>query len=108
MVGLTREMREVKPPLYGPTGGSTWVHCESVVMAVPPLPPSATYRLPSGPNVSPRGLLKPVAKTETLLRQQRSSSASTSKRRDGGRRGAGPPSRAANKFQRDMDTPPVS
>src|SRR6185437_11658636 len=41
------------------------VHCPTVESA-PPRPPSATYRLPSGPNASPRGLLKPVAKTETF------------------------------------------
>src|ERR1700761_7095207 len=49
-------------PLYGPTGGITWVH---LVESFPPIPPSATYRLPSESNVNPRGLLSPVAKTET-------------------------------------------
>src|ERR1700678_1631712 len=30
------------------------------------MPPSATYRKPSGPNFNPRGLFKPVAKTVGL------------------------------------------
>jgi hypothetical protein len=30
---------------------------------MPDTPASATYNMPSGPNLSPRGLFKPVAKT---------------------------------------------
>src|SRR5713226_6169733 len=56
------EMLDVKPPLYGPTGGMTWVQ-EPTVEVLPPRPPSARYRLPSGPNVSPLGLLRPRANT---------------------------------------------
>src|SRR6267154_5656025 len=44
------EIRPVNPPVYGPTSG-TWVHSPTVD-SVPPVPPSATYRLPSGPNFS--------------------------------------------------------
>ena len=55
-------MRDVKPPLYGPTSG-TWVQSAGVVIRPPPRPPSATYRSPPGPNASPRGLFKPVANT---------------------------------------------
>src|SRR4249920_1649971 len=58
-------MREVKPPLYGPTAG-TWAHSAGVVIRLPPRPPSATYRSPPGPNASPRGLFKPVANTVTF------------------------------------------
>src|SRR5262245_1108058 len=50
-------------PVYGPIGGSTWSHWPTVE-SVPPRPPSATYRFPSGPHSSPRGLLNPVANTD--------------------------------------------
>src|SRR5438552_14725121 len=60
------EMREpVLLPVYGPTSGITCVQLPAVEL-VPPTPPSATYNEPSGPNFSPRGLFRPVAKTETL------------------------------------------
>src|SRR5215471_20642448 len=59
-------MRDVKPPLYGPTGAGTWRQSADVVIRLPPRPPSATYRSPSGPNASPRGLFKPVANTVTF------------------------------------------
>jgi hypothetical protein len=48
-------------------GGGTWVHRPSVE-AVPPVPPSATYRAPSGPKASPRGLFSPEATTVTVGR----------------------------------------
>jgi hypothetical protein len=63
--GSIFEMRDVKPPLYGPTS-DTWVHSADVVVRLPPRPPSATYRSPSGPNASPRGLFNPDANTVTL------------------------------------------
>src|SRR5262245_24852591 len=44
----------------------TCAHCAGVVNVEPPRPPSATYSLPSGPNFNPRGLLRPVAKTEIV------------------------------------------
>lgn len=47
-------------------GAGTWSHCPTVEF-VPPGPPSATYRFPSGPNLRPRGLLNPVAMTETVV-----------------------------------------
>src|SRR5450432_1307436 len=57
---------ETRPPVglpnSGPTGKLTCGHCPTVEI-VPPTPPSATYRFPSGPNLSPRGLLRPVANT---------------------------------------------
>src|SRR6267143_2047970 len=59
---LIFEMRAVRPPEYGPTGATTWVHLPTDDVS-PPVPPSATYRNPSGPKVSPRGLFRPVAKT---------------------------------------------
>src|SRR5215472_15254596 len=59
-------MRDVKPPLYGPTGDGTWVQSADVVIRLPPRPPSATYRSPPGPNASPRGLFKPDANTATF------------------------------------------
>src|SRR5215468_311445 len=59
-------MREVKPPLYGPTGAGTWVQSAGVVIWLTPRPASATYRSPFGPNASPRGLFKPVANTVTF------------------------------------------
>jgi len=55
-------MLAVKPDLYGPIGGITCSH-KPTVESDPPSPPSATYRFPSGPNLSPRGLFNPVAKT---------------------------------------------
>src|SRR5215471_7815123 len=60
------EMRDVKPPLYGPTGAGTWLQSADVVIWLPPRPPSATYRSPLGPNASPRGLFKPDANTVTF------------------------------------------
>jgi hypothetical protein len=70
-VGLTFEMRPPRTgslvlPVYGAAAPDTCVHCPTVEFE-PPRPPSATYRFPSGPNVSPRGLLKPAAKTETFV-----------------------------------------
>ena len=59
-------MLAVKPPEYGPIGAGTCSQSACVVCIVPPVPPSATYRLPSGPNVSPRGLSSPVAITVPL------------------------------------------
>lgn len=60
------EMRlPVTLPLYGPTGGITWAHLTEEL--VPPIPPSATYKYPSGPNFKPRGLLNPVAKTLVVV-----------------------------------------
>jgi hypothetical protein len=53
--GLILEILDVFPPVYGPTGGGTG----SVAGFNPPSPPSATYRYPSGPNLRPRGLLRP-------------------------------------------------
>src|SRR5213595_1032964 len=65
--GLTFEIRPPRTgsfvlPVYGPIGGATCAHWPTVE-SFPPRPPSATYKLPSGPNVRPRGLLNPVAKT---------------------------------------------
>src|SRR5580700_2769705 len=64
----TLEIRAVKPPVYGPgpAGGPAACLQNPTVERVPPAPPSATYRFPSGPNFNPRGLFNPVAKTETL------------------------------------------
>src|SRR5580704_289211 len=59
-----REIRAVIPPAYGPAPG-TCGHCP-IVDAVPPTPPSATYGLPSGPNVRPRGFSSPEVSTVTL------------------------------------------
>src|SRR5581483_3182430 len=42
-------MLAVKPPEYGPIGAGTCSQSACVVCIVPPVPPSATYRLPSGP-----------------------------------------------------------
>src|SRR5580765_5578080 len=61
-----REMRPVGPLWYGPTGGSACAHCSGVVKAVPAVPASAPYRVPSGPKMRPRGYSRPVANTETL------------------------------------------
>src|SRR4051794_27343015 len=64
--GLILEMRApVALAVYGPTGGTTCSQAPSLEFN-PPVPPSATYRDPSGPNFRPRGLFKPVAKTETV------------------------------------------
>src|SRR5262245_66526046 len=68
-----RETFEIRPPLtgsfvlpvYGPIGGTTCVHWPAVE-ALPPSPPSATYRFPSGPHSRPRGLLNPVANTDIV------------------------------------------
>src|SRR5262245_46571906 len=61
------EIREpVSLPVYGPTGGITTQSGSAGGGFAPPIPPSATYRLPSGPNSSPRGLLRPSAKTVTV------------------------------------------
>ena len=60
---------EMRPPLTGSLvlpvqGAAAPAACghKPTVEWVPPRPPSATYRFPSGPKVSPRGLLSPVAK----------------------------------------------
>src|SRR6516165_1398528 len=45
-------------------GAGTWAHWPAVD-AVPPVPPSATYRAPSRPKASPRGLFSPEATTVT-------------------------------------------
>src|SRR5262249_40218409 len=64
-----RVTRELNPPFAGPTGGGTclqgWVSDSSdfsspVLEILPPVPPSATYSAPSGPNLRPRGLSRPV------------------------------------------------
>ena len=68
-LGVTFEMRPPSAglpvlPVYGaaaPDACRQW----PTVEWWPPRPPSATYRSPFGPNVSPRGLLKPVANTAT-------------------------------------------
>src|ERR1700752_3804314 len=52
-------------PRYGPTGGTTTQSGSSGGSCVPPTPASATYSLPSGPNLSPRGLFRFDAKVET-------------------------------------------
>jgi hypothetical protein len=51
-------------PVHGAAAPDAWVHWPTVEL-VPPSPPSATYRSPSGPKVSPRGLSNPVAKVVT-------------------------------------------
>src|SRR5262249_42576260 len=61
VLGSTFDMRAVKPPVYGPTGGGTCWHWAAIVCIAPPSPPSAMYRAPSGPNVRPRGCCSPVA-----------------------------------------------
>src|SRR6266851_9780692 len=63
--GLILEIRAVNPPVYGQTGEITWSH-NPTLDKVPPAPPSATYRFPSGPNFSPRGLFSPSANTDTF------------------------------------------
>jgi hypothetical protein len=67
--GVTFEIRPPSTglfvlPVYGAAAPDTCRHLPTVECD-PPRPPSATYRSPRGPNVSPRGLLKPVAKTLT-------------------------------------------
>src|ERR1700729_2147301 len=50
---LILEIRPVGPPVSGPGPpgpGGTWVHWP-MVLVVPPVPASATYRFPSGPNL---------------------------------------------------------
>src|ERR1700722_5267711 len=43
--GSILEMRDVYPPVYGPTGARTWsLGHISIVDVVPPAPPSATYK----------------------------------------------------------------
>src|SRR6202035_1843627 len=53
-LGLILEIRAVSPPVSGPGPGGpgTWAHCPAVLV-VPPVPASATYRYPSGPNLKP-------------------------------------------------------
>src|SRR3954447_20561380 len=63
--GVIFDMREVKPPLKGPSGGGTWAHMPAVEV-FPPAPASATYRLPSGPNFRPRGKFSPLTKGRML------------------------------------------
>src|ERR1700724_598455 len=67
-LGDTFEIRAVKSPVYGPgpAGGPAACWQSPTVEREPPAPPSATYRFPSGPNFSPRGVLKPVAKIDTF------------------------------------------
>ncbi|MGN6682158.1 MAG: hypothetical protein ACTHKL_30710, partial [Streptosporangiaceae bacterium] len=52
-------------PVYGAAAPATWRQMPTVEWW-PPSPPSATYSWPSGPNVSPRGLFSPLAKTDTV------------------------------------------
>src|ERR1700690_2925437 len=50
-LGLILEIRAVSPPVSGPGpngGPGTWAHCPAV-LALPPVPASATYKYPSGP-----------------------------------------------------------
>src|SRR5436190_596277 len=61
--GLTFEIRPPSTgsfvlPVYGAAPPLACGHTPTVEF-VPPRPPSATYRFPSGPNVRPLGLLKP-------------------------------------------------
>jgi hypothetical protein len=58
-------MLELNPPVYGPADG-TWGHSPTVDSVFVAGPPSATYKLPSGPNASPRGLFNPDANTVTF------------------------------------------
>ena len=67
--GSTLEIRPPRTgssvlPVYGAAAPDACVHRPTVEL-VPPRPPSARYGSPSGPKVSPRGLLNPVAKVET-------------------------------------------
>src|SRR5207237_8059022 len=65
-LALILETREpVMLPVYGPTGGMTcsqraWVESD------PPVPPSATSSVPSGPHFTPRGLFNLVQQTVRL------------------------------------------
>src|SRR5580704_13260266 len=64
-LGLILEIRAVSPPVSGPGppgGPGTCTHCPAV-LTVPPVPASATYRYPSGPNLNPRGPSRPEAIT---------------------------------------------
>src|SRR5678815_797062 len=58
-----REMRDVGPLLYGPTGGTTCAHCSVLVTVVPPVPASATYMSPLGAQANPLGNSRPSANT---------------------------------------------
>src|ERR1700722_17259194 len=63
-LGLILEIRAVSPPVSGPGppgGPGTCGHCP-MVLFLPPVPASATYRLPSGPNLRPRGPSRPLAR----------------------------------------------
>src|SRR6476469_8106719 len=67
--GVTFEIRPPSTglfvlPVYGAAPPDACRHLPTVECD-PPSPPSATYRSPFGPKTSPRGLLKPVAKTLT-------------------------------------------
>ena len=62
--GRTSRCATCSRPVYGPTPAA-WAHCPTVEL-VPPVPPSARYRSPSGPNLSPRGLFRPVANVSTV------------------------------------------
>src|SRR6185437_11427969 len=67
--GVTLEIRPPSTgfpllPVYGAAAPDACRHFPTVECD-PPRPPSATYRSPFGPKTSPRGLLKPVAKTLT-------------------------------------------
>jgi len=67
--GVTCEIRPPSTgfpllPVYGAAAPDACLHVPTVERD-PPRPPLATYRSPFGPNMSPRGLLKPVAKTFT-------------------------------------------
>src|ERR1700676_4542548 len=57
---LILEIRAFGPPVQGPGGEGTCVHCPAVLF-VPPVPASATYKYPSGPNLNPRGPSRPEA-----------------------------------------------
>src|SRR5450631_2745485 len=59
-LGLILDIRAVSPPVQGPGGVGTWVHSPAVLV-VPPVPASATYKYPSGPNLNPRGPSRPEA-----------------------------------------------
>src|SRR5580693_6275614 len=71
-----RLIREMRPPsarlcvlpVYGAAAPCACGHLPTVECE-PPRPPSATYRAPSGPKVSPRGLFRPAAKTDTVARR---------------------------------------
>src|SRR3954462_10605624 len=66
--GLTLEIRPPNTglfvlPVYGAAAPAACGHSQTV-KSEPPRPPSPTWRLPSGRKASPRGFLKPVAKTD--------------------------------------------